>query len=98
MQVSVCVLTPAQLAPPLAGAGLLHCLVLVRTPLPQVTEQVPSSKGDQLPSTVGVGKIFPLTERFAGLKSFHSLKRNHIFSYVAITHTLSNHPPGQAAS
>ena len=43
---------PAQSAPPLAGAGSLHSLVLVRTPVPQVTEQVPLSKGDQLPSTV----------------------------------------------
>ena len=47
---------PAQLAPPLAGAGSLHCLVLVRTPVPQLTEQVPSSNGDQLPSTVKIKK------------------------------------------
>lgn len=52
VQTSVFFADPVQSLPPLAGAGLLHFLVLVRVPLPQVTKQTPSPKSDQLPSTV----------------------------------------------
>ena len=51
LQTSVVVADPAHSLPPLAGAGLLHSLVLFRIPLPQVTEQTPSSNLDQSPST-----------------------------------------------
>lgn len=51
LQYSVFLADPVHALPPLAGAGLLHFLVLVRVPLPQVTEQTPSPKSDQLPST-----------------------------------------------
>ena len=55
-QVAVSILSPTQSAPPLDGAGLLHSLVLSTTPEPQVTEQSPSTNGDQLPSTVIIQK------------------------------------------
>ena len=41
-----------QSAPPFDGAGLVHVLVLVLVPSPQVTEQDPGDHGVQLPSTV----------------------------------------------
>ena len=38
LQVRVTVVDPGQGLPPLAGLGLLHCLVLVCLPLPHVPE------------------------------------------------------------
>ena len=51
VQTSVLVADPEHSLPPLAGAGLSHSLVLVRVPLPQETEQTPSSNLDHSPST-----------------------------------------------
>ena len=50
---TVSVSDPGQSLPPLDGGGLLHSLVLVKRPLPQLAEQAPSTNGDQLPSTGG---------------------------------------------
>ena len=50
-QGTVSVSDPRQSLPPLDGGGLLHSLVLVTRPLPQLTEQAPSTNGDQLPLT-----------------------------------------------
>ena len=51
LHTSVLVADPEHSLPPLAGAGLLHFLVLMISPSPQVTEHAPPSKADQLPST-----------------------------------------------
>ena len=53
LQVSVWDASPEHWAPPLAGAGLLHCLVRVRVPPPQVLLQEEKELQDPQPPSLG---------------------------------------------